>query len=285
MLIGQFLGTGAAEGIPTPFCHCPTCEQARKVGGQEMRLRTSFRLSDSIMVDLGADAVTQAIKYGDLSAVNHVLVTHTHDDHLNAHMLMQCMWAREHRETLHYYFTDKAFDIVDAWRNSPWVLKGRVREFEEKGYVAFHKLNFGERVKIDGIGVTPLKGNHVGNMQENSALYLMELPDGRKLFYGLDTGADFPETLDALKAHHIDMFISENTGGASVGFVHDVHMCLDKVKVLADALVAQGTLDADSTLYLTHISHRSGHAQNVAAVENMQFPVKTVVTYDGMKIL
>lgn len=285
MLVGQFLGTGAAEGIPAPFCRCPSCEYARKTGGREIRLRTCFRLTDSIMIDMGADAVVQAMRYGDLAGVNHVLVTHTHDDHLNPHMLMEAMWAKDHRDTLHYYFTEKAYEIVEHWRESPWILKGKVREYEENGYIAFHKLRFGQRIEIEGIGFTPLKGNHTGNMQEHSAMYLIELPDGRKMFYGLDTGIYFPETLKALQQHRIDIYISENTGGSCPAFNHPVHMCLDDVKKLAEDLMAQGTLDQGSVLYLTHISHRSTHAQNEEAVKTMLFPVKTVVTYDGMKIL
>ena len=54
---------------------------------------------------------------------------------------------------------------------------------------------------------------------------------------------------------------------------------------LADKLLEQGTLDENSILYLTHISHRSTHKQNVDAVENIAFPVKTIVAYDGVKIL
>lgn len=285
MLIGQFLGTGAAEGIPAPFCRCPSCEYARKTGGREIRLRTCFRLTDSIMIDMGADAVVQAMRYGDLAGVNHVLVTHTHDDHLNPHMLMEAMWGKDHRDTLHYYFTEKAYEIVEHWRESPWILKGKVREYEENGYIAFHKLRFGQRIEIEGIGFTPLKGNHTGNMQEYSAMFLIELPDGRKMFYGLDTGTYFPETLTALQQHHIDIYISENTGGSCPSFNHPVHMCLDDVKKLAEELMAQGTLDQRSVLYLTHISHRTTHAQNEEAVKTMLFPVQTVVTYDGMKIL
>ena len=40
-----FLGTGAAEGIPTPFCRCRVCENARKKGGKEVRMRSGFRVS------------------------------------------------------------------------------------------------------------------------------------------------------------------------------------------------------------------------------------------------
>ena len=284
MLIGRFLGTGAAEGVPAPFCRCPVCEYARREGGREIRLRTCFRLTDTLMVDLGADAVVQAVRYGELSGVNHVLVTHTHDDHLNPHMLMECMWGRNYRGTLHYYFTEEAFAIVEHWRENPWVLKGRVREFEEMGYIAFHKLRFGERTVIDGLGVTPFRGNHKGNVGEDSAMYLIELPDGRKLFYGLDSGAYYPETLSALAEHRIDIYISEGTMGPPPAAAHPSHMGMADVKELADRLVEQGTLDAQSVLYLTHISHRSSHKQNVEAVETMGFPVKTVVTYDGMKL-
>lgn len=285
MLIGQFLGTSAAEGIPAPFCRCSNCEYARKIGGRETRLRTCFRLTDSIMIDLGADAVVQAMKYGDLSGVNHVLVTHTHDDHLNPHMLMECFWAKDHRETLHYYFTDRAFEIVEHWRKNPWILKGRVREFEEKGYIAFHQLQFGKRIEIDNIGITPFRGNHTGNVKEKSAMYLLELPDGRNLFYGLDSGVYFPETIEALQKHHIDIYISENTMGTASASPHPEHMRLEDVRELAGMLLEQGTLDENSVLYLTHISHRSTHKQNVDAVEKFAFPVKTIVAYDGIKIL
>jgi hypothetical protein len=40
----------------------------------------------------------------------------------------------------------------------------------------------------------PLKGNHVGNMDEQSANYLLTFPNGCKLFYGLDTGWYLPKT-------------------------------------------------------------------------------------------
>ena len=284
MLIGQFLGTGAAEGIPAPFCRCPNCEHARKVGGKEVRLRTCFRLTDSIMIDLGADAVVQSMKYGDLSGVNHILVTHTHEDHLNPHMLWECVWAKDYRDTLHYYFTEDAFEMVEHWRNHPWILKGKVREMEEKGYVAFHKLEFGKRIEIEGIGFTPFRGNHRGNLQEDSAMYLIELPDGRKLFYGLDSSVYYPETIAALKEHRIDIYISENTMGTYEQEVHPSHMRLVDVRELIGTLYEQGTLDEKSILYLTHINHHSTHQENIEGVEKLDFPIDTIVTYDGMKI-
>ena len=285
MLIGQFWGTSAAEGVPTPFCKCDVCVDARRKGGRSMRMRSCFRLSDKVMIDLGADAVCQSRLYGEISDVEHVLITHTHDDHLNVHMLMEAFWSRAMRNTLHYYFTDKAYDIVDCWRQNKWVLKGKVPQYEEENVIAFHKLSYGETIELDSMKFTPFMGNHPGSVGENSAMYLVDLPDGRKLFYGLDSGVYFPETIEALKGHHIDIFISEATGGTQIWNGTKHHMCLDDVRTVMKALYDQGTLSDSSVAYLTHINHSTSHDTMVKAVEEMDFPIPTTVAWDGLRVL
>ncbi|MBR3873248.1 MAG: MBL fold metallo-hydrolase [Clostridia bacterium] len=286
MLIGQFFGTSAAEGIPAPFCQCEVCRQAREKKGVYRRRRSCFRLSDKIMLDLGADAVSQCEEYGDITAVDHVLITHTHDDHLNPHMMMEAFWSRKDRGgPLHYYFTDQAFDMVRHWRENEWILKGKVPEWERDGVVAFHQLHYGQRTQVEDVFVTPFRGNHKGNVGENTALYLIELPDGRSLFYGLDSGCYLPETIEALKDHRIDLFISECTAGASAISYPGTHMGIRDVCDLTNKLYRQGTLHDDSTLWLTHINHRTGHDQMLEAAASLPFPVKTVVAFDGLRIL
>lgn len=286
MLIGQFWGTSAAEGVPAPFCRCETCVYARAHGGKNIRLRSCFRLTDEIMLDLGADAVVQSMRFGEISPVRHVLVSHTHDDHLNPHMLMEAFWSENYRDTLHYYFTDQAFEIVDHWRESPWVLKGQVKNWEEKGYIAFHQLKFLERTRVGDMDVIPFRGNHPGNVGEKAALYLIFLPDGRTLFYGLDSGVYFPETIEALKDYRIDIFISEATVGIAGG-QHPVHQSLSDVRTLTEQLLKQGTLHEGSRLYLTHINHNgnSTYPNLVERVEQLRFPIPTMVAWDGLKIL
>ena len=51
----KFLGTGAGEGIPNPFCTCRICEYARKHGGKDIRTRSSFMLDRHTIIDMGAD--------------------------------------------------------------------------------------------------------------------------------------------------------------------------------------------------------------------------------------
>lgn len=286
MLIGQFLGTGDAAGIPSPYCECDVCNEARALGGKSRRMRSCFRLTDKIIIDLGADAACQSAIYGSFSGIEHVLITHTHDDHLNAHMLSECIWVKTKKLCRSYYFTDKAYEIAEHWRDSKWVLKGGVEAMERNGLVSFNRLEYGTSYRIDDVTVTPFRGNHRGNVQENSAMYLIELPDGRRLFYGLDSGPYFEETIDSLKGYHVDIFISEATGGTAVAEGEGrQHMYLTDVYALTEALLRQKTVSADTKLYLTHINHSTSHSQMEEAVKKMQFPVETVVAYDGLKIL
>ena len=73
MLIGQFLGTSAAEGVPAPFCSCKACEDARR-HPENQRMRTSFRIDEKMLIDLGADANVQAMRYGDFTKLEHGLI-------------------------------------------------------------------------------------------------------------------------------------------------------------------------------------------------------------------
>lgn len=284
MLIGQFLGTSAAEGVPAPFCSCKACEDARR-HPENQRMRTSFRIDEKMLIDLGADANVQAMRYGDFTKLEHVLITHTHDDHLNGHMMMQAFWGKNRGIPLHYYFTDEAYGIVEQWKNNSWILKGKVAQWEKEGVIVFHRLEYFCRYEINGIGVTPFEGNHKGNMGENSAMYLLELPDGRKLFYGLDSGRYPEKTLAKLKEHKIDIFVSEATMGTAGKHPDGQHQCLEDVKELTSCLMKQGTLNENSQLFLTHISHRTSHGDMIKAVNELDFPVKTTVCYDGIKVL
>ena len=284
----KFYGTGAAEGIPSPFCSCRVCENARKAGGREVRRRTMLRLDDAMTIDLGADSFQQALMYGDFTKLIHVLVTHTHEDHL-AHMMMNVrnMAIRRGNEPLHFYFTDKAYDIVSFWRASSPINKGLTMMMEEKGVVAFHKLNFYRPAVINGCEIVPLRGNHIGNMGEHSANYLITLKDGRTLFYGLDTGWYLPETIQALSQYQVDIMISECTFGLTPNRSEHPQNHLDAFACmkLFGILLSQGTLRKNSQIYLTHINHHTSTHQELSEWFCKQdFPCPITLTYDGYEI-
>lgn len=81
----KYLGTGAAEGIPALFCHCAICEQARVLGGKNIRTRAQALIDNELLVDFGPDTFFHTLKYNiRLADIEYCLITHNHDDHLYA---------------------------------------------------------------------------------------------------------------------------------------------------------------------------------------------------------
>lgn len=284
-----FYGTGAAEGIPNPFCNCPVCVNARNKKGREIRKRSMFRLNGDCCIDLGADSFCQAIEYGDLYHLLHVLITHTHEDHFACMMLnVRNMAIARLKEPLNFYLTDKAYDMVDFMVNNSPIMKGLTGNFINDGVIAFHRLEFGKTMKIAGMEVTPLKGNHFGNMGENSANYLIRMTDGKVLYYGLDTGYYLEETFSALRGVSIDYLISECTFGLTEGRGDTPGGHLDAfscIKVFRH-LYEQNTISNNTSIYLTHINHYNGtHKELENYFREQDLPFDVTVAHDGMKII
>lgn len=284
----RFYGTSAAEGIPNPFCSCSVCTNARQKGGAEIRRRSTFRINEQVTIDMGADSFQEAIEYGDFTKLEHVLVSHTHEDHFNYMMMnVRNMAIERLQEPLHYYLTDRAFDIIDFYRQSRPIMKGLTSALEEQGVIAFHKLEFNQPVVVAGMEVTALRGNHRGNMGEDCANYLVKLENGKKVYYGVDTGWYLPETFAALEQAALDVLISECTFGLTTGRGQhpdghlDAYSCLE----LFHKLLEQGTIHSGTQIYVTHINHfTSTHADLVEWFAKQDFPCKITVAYDGMKI-
>ena len=77
-----FLGTAAAEGYPGIFCNCANCNEARALGGQNLRFRSALLVNDDLLIDFGPDLLASAQRFNrNLSLVTTGLVTHAHPDH------------------------------------------------------------------------------------------------------------------------------------------------------------------------------------------------------------
>lgn len=284
----MFYGTGAAEGIPDPFCSCYLCEYARQHGGKDVRTRSMFRVDPTMVIDMGADAYTQANRFGDLKQLTDVLITHTHEDHF-CFMMMNVWNMATHRSVpcLHYYFVDKGYDIVKVMRENPAFIKGNLLKLEEKGILQCHRLDFFQTYTIGGKKVTPLKGHHWGNMDDQSANFLVEMPDGVVLYYGCDTGKYEPETLEYLKSVKIDVLISECTNGDGEDAMPDpTHLSYTTALATIQQLREMGTLNDNSRVYLTHINHlhTAYHDRLQTMWNNAGLPNPCTVAWDGLEI-
>lgn len=283
-----FYGTSAAEAIPNPFCGCYLCSYAREHGGKDVRTRSMFRINEEVMIDMGADSLTQANAWGDFLRLQHVLVTHTHEDHLAYMMFNVRNMATERKaDTLHFYLTDRAYEMIEFYRNSKPIIKGKFHELEEQGIVAFHRQEFFKPFPVSGMEVTALKGNHKGNMGENCANYLIRLANGKMLYYGVDSGMYLPETFEALKKVKLDYLISECTfGNGEDKGENPGHLCYRTCMEIFHRLFNQGTLNETSSIYLTHINHchTADHQSLQKLFDSSGFPVHCRVAWDGMEI-
>ena len=164
------------------------------------------------------------------------------------------------------------------------MLKGELKDYEKRGFVKFHKLSYGVTYDICGLKVTAFKGNHKGNVGENSALYLIQLENGKTLFYGLDSGPYFEETFEALKDYKIDIFISECTAGVIPPRKKCNHLYINDVFAILKRLYTQGTVSDTSQVYLTHINHNSSYEQILNAAHELDFLLPVTVAYDGLEL-
>lgn len=285
----QFLGTGAGEGIPTPFCRCRVCEHARKQGGKDVRLRSCFRVSDELLIDMGTDLFSACIRCGtDLYDLRHVLVTHTHEDHFDLfNLFLKTMISRGNGEKVHVYLTKEASDIVSVFDSMG--LDGEKDFFSHQleRCFCFHRLSFWEETQIGAYLVTPIPGSHRGHLEPNSANYLIRLPDGRTLLYALDTGAYSEEVFSFLKGRQIDLLVTEATfGSCDRGDTPYSHLDLHSALFQSGRLYQAGALTDASRVYLTHLNQEQEftHEEMEAYLLAHPTPYPVRVAYDGLCI-
>lgn len=287
----RFWGTSAGAPIPAPFCKCSVCENARIVGGKEVRLRSAFRIDKKIMIDIGQDFAAQAIRLGDdLSEVEHFLFTHTHSDHFNYSMfwLRLIASAEPPKHAVKVYLTDDAYSYIDKVLYSTPLLIDKNGEYLKEKNVEFVKLEFNHTYKINDIEVTPLRGAHHTALEKNSANYLIKLSDGRLMYYALDSGYYLDDTFEYLKNFKLDILVGECTfpsiGGEGDGC--PVHMDLTSCTATLDKLYENGTIDEQTDIYLSHIEAKGmNHAQLEEYFTNIDRKYNVKIAYDGLSII
>ena len=78
-----YLGTAAAEAVPAIFCNCDICNEARKLGGKNIRTRSQALINDDLLIDFGPDTYSNSLRFDyNMTNLAHVIITHPHEDHL-----------------------------------------------------------------------------------------------------------------------------------------------------------------------------------------------------------
>ena len=75
-----FLGTGASEAIPNPFCECEVCRKALSSDDpREKRGRSAFSIDEQNLIDFGPDVINAAGRFGlSMAHLRNLFYTHFH---------------------------------------------------------------------------------------------------------------------------------------------------------------------------------------------------------------
>lgn len=279
-----FLGTGAAEGIPSMFCRCDYCMSARKNGGKDVRTRSSLKLGEKYQIDFSPDTNYQHIREKlDLFSLEHLLITHSHDDHLAYMevMVKECSVVNN-KKPLNIYLSKSAAKWLHvALQNHN--LSDNYNEVLQNEYNIV-ELDYFKEYAIGDLVVHTIKGSHRAyGEDEYSINYLVTMPSGKKMLYAADTGWYTDESWEYLKGQKIDTLVMECTFGGAKREKHpfghlDVYSFIDMLDKIKDI----GVIDESTDIYTTHINHKHHMLHNDLVEFFDSSDYKVVVGYDGL---
>lgn len=277
----QFLGTAASEGWPAPFCSCKYCEEARRLGGKNLRSRSQSIVDDRLLIDFPADTYWHSIRFGvHLEKIEHLLITHSHEDHLYPIGLINKMppYARGadggEMPPLNVYGNETVVRMIETAMRFTY---GPGGDSVWKPLLRLHTIRPFGQFTAGEYGVTPLPCNHMST--EQALIFLIE-NGGKRLLYAHDTGPLLPETLSFLKGKILDAVSLDCTLGA-IG-PSSCHMGFGQDRDVRRWMLENGCADEHTVFVANHFSHNG-----TAVYDKMVELAKGTgfrISYDGMSV-
>ena len=248
-----FLGTGAADW---------------NIADKKdfFRRNSATLLNNELMLDCGSHIFDFAESTGNVNLydnVTDILITHNHYDHFSKDSVLSIAQKQKIRVGCCGHIAD----IIGEHQNIE--------------YVIFTPLT---TAKMGKYTVTSVLANHdIVIDGTNCALhYIIETPDGKKLFYGLDGAWFLRPSWQEMKKHVFDAMIFDCTVGDSHDwriFEHNtIPMLRTMVKEIVDIKMIKenGKLIASHLARTLHVSHEETSA--ILSEINM------ITAFDGMEI-
>lgn len=235
------LGTGSAEGWPNPFCTCASCTTAHETGS--LRGQTSVLVDGVLLLDIGPEAPRAALRAGTtLAGVRHVLVGHSHPDHLAPAALLWRSWAGR----------TEPVDLVGP----PAVISACADWIGRWDPVSLRSVAAGERLTVGGYDVRVLPAEHGDVSTGQCVLYDVTGPDGARLLYATDTGPLSSAALDATAGRAYDAVLLEETFGDADG-QPSRHLDLTTFPAALAELRRRGAVTETTRVVAVHLGHRN----------------------------
>ncbi|MBO5295579.1 MAG: hypothetical protein J6B71_10110 [Clostridia bacterium] len=267
----QYLGTAAAEGVPSLFCRCEVCKNARARGGREIRSRSQAIVNDRLLIDFPSDSFYHCTQFGiDLSQLESCIITHIHGDHTfpwEFHHIRRgnSVLPADYRGFHLYGSEDIEGRFADPVKNA-------------NGRLHLHVVSPFEPFLLEGMRITALKAKH-----GTAHPYVYMIEDGeRALLYAHDTEMLPEETWEYLQRVGVkfDLVSLDCTGGAAEKIEKYSHMYLGINQKCRERMLDMGLADSKTIFVLNHFSH-NGLSANYQELCQIVTPLGFDVSYDG----
>ncbi len=251
------LGTGAADGIPQPFCHCETCDDARSTGN--VRLAGGVLVDGVLLIDPAPCLAGSAARArADLTAVTTVLVSHAHHDHWDPAFLLHRQWSD---------CVDRPLTILGP----PTVIAQAQQWLPSGTAVQLRVVSPGDLVECPSTGhtVRVLPSNHGAGgsdaLAEEAVLYDVAAPESRqaesgrpaRLLYASDTGVPDAAMLTAIADARYDLVLLELTFGDPGLITTPGHLDHSTFQTTIDLLRRAAAVTADTDVIAIHLGHHN----------------------------
>jgi phosphoribosyl 1,2-cyclic phosphate phosphodiesterase len=266
------LGTSAAEGWPGLFCRCEACDKARKLGGKNIRTRSSALIDDTLKIDFPPDTLHHSIRYNlDLRGMTALLFTHAHDDHFSAPELQ---YLGEH------FVPTPISEILPVYGPIDVIRRLRKTLDLTRLPLTLHTLAPWKTVSIGAYRVTPILAQH--DPTQVCFNYILQDMEGATLLYASDTGWYEEPAWRFLEKYTFDGIVAECSKGPIEGG-YMAHLCIPEVVRMHQRLLAAGCFYPGNPMVTTHFSHLGGlmHDELEAALS----PHGIAAGFDGMSFL
>ena len=274
-MVIQYLGTAAAEALPAPYCRCRICMEARRAGGRDWRTRSQAVIDDTLVIDFPPDTYDHILRFGlDLRPVEHVLLTHSHDDHFYPQDLI----LRRPDVAVGLEGVMRVYGNAACRAKYEEAVEREHRPLEDfTRFQHFETVRPFETFRAGRYTVRTLAASH--EPREECLLY--RISDGEKtLFYGNDSGY-FPEkTWSELEQSRLDL-VSLDCTMLRLPQVPN-HMNLEDVLRVRERLLRAGAASEKTVFVITHFSHNGNMTRQ--EIESFAAAHGFLAAWDGMRV-